>query len=115
MLRESATLRCMVCLSVFYPHAPGKKFDHDYYSQKHMPLVMDRLKSSGLIRYEIDRGLAGGAPGAPAPFTCTGRLYFNTVEEFQKALATYGPEILGDVPNYTDIELQIQISQMTPS
>jgi uncharacterized protein (TIGR02118 family) len=105
----------MVCISVFYPNAPGKRFDHAYYAQKHMPLVMDRLKSSGLIRFEIDRGLAGGAPGSPAPFTCTGRLYFNTLEEFQKALGTHGPEILSDVPNYTDIELQIQISQMTPS
>jgi hypothetical protein len=44
-----------------------------------------------------------------------GRLYFNTLEEFEKAMAAHGAEILGDVPNYTDIELQIQISQMTPS
>ena len=105
----------MVCISVLYPNAPGKKFDHEYYSRSHMPLVMDRCESSGMIRYEIDRGLAGGAPGSSAPFTCIGRLYFNTVEEFQKALAAHGPEILGDVPNYTDIELQIQVSQMTPS
>jgi uncharacterized protein (TIGR02118 family) len=115
VLWKFATLSCMVCISVFYPNALGKRFDHDYYAQKHMPLAMDRLKSSGLIRFEIDRGLAGGAPGSPAPFTCTGRLYFNTVEEFQKALGTHGPEILSDIPNYTDIELLIQISQMTPS
>jgi uncharacterized protein (TIGR02118 family) len=80
-----------------------------------MPVVMDRLKSSGLIRYEIDTGLAGGAPGSPAPFICAGRLYFNTVEEFQAALAMHGPEILSDIPNYTDIEPQIQVSQMAPS
>jgi len=102
----------MVCISVFYPNAPGKKFNHDYYAKTHMPLVMDRLKNFGLIRYEIDRGMAGGAPGSSAPFTCAGRLYFNTVEEFQKALGTHGPEILSDIPNYTDIEFQIQISQM---
>jgi uncharacterized protein (TIGR02118 family) len=105
----------MVCISVLYPNVPGKKFDHDYYAQKHMPMVMERLKGSGLIRYEIDRGLAGGMPGTPAPFASSGRLYFNTVEEFQKGLAAHGPEILRDVPNYTDIELQVQVSQMTPS
>ena len=105
----------MVCISVIYPNAPGRKFDHDYYAQRHMPLVMDRCKSLGLIRYEIDKGLAGGAPGSPAPFTCIGRLYFNTVEEFQTAMGKHGPEFLGDVPNYTDIELQIQVSQTTPS
>jgi hypothetical protein len=37
------------------------------------------------------------------------------VEEFQKAMGAHGPEIIGDVPNYTDIEPQIQISQMTQS
>jgi len=100
----------MICVSVIHPNAPGRKFDHDYYAQRHMPLVMDRCKSLGLIRYEIDKGLAGGAP---VPFTCIGRLYFNTVEEFQKAMGVHGAEFLGDVPNYTDIELQIQVSQTT--
>jgi uncharacterized protein (TIGR02118 family) len=105
----------MVCISVLYSNTPGKKFDHNYYAQTHMPLVMGLLKGSGLIRYEIDTGLAGGTPGSPAPFIAAGRLYFNTLEEFQASLAAHGPEIIGDVPNYTDIELQIQVSQMTAS
>jgi uncharacterized protein (TIGR02118 family) len=105
----------MVCISVLYPNVPGKKFDHDYYARHHMPLVMDRWKSSGLIRYEIDMGLAGGAPGSPAPFICVGRLYFSSLEDFQKAIESQGADVLADVPNYTDIELQIQVSQMTPS
>jgi uncharacterized protein (TIGR02118 family) len=105
----------MFCISVFYPTASGKRFDHDYYAQTHMPLVMNRFGSLGLIRYEIDRGLGGGTPGSPAPFTSTGRLYFDTLEEFQKAMAAHGPEILDDVKNYTDIELQIQVSEMIPS
>jgi len=105
----------MVCISVLYPNVPGKKFDHDYYARHHMPLVMDTWKNFGLIRYEIDVGLAGGAPGSPAPLICVGRLYFSSLEEFQKAIASQGADILADVPNYTDIELQIQVSQMTPS
>ncbi|HEV8043117.1 MAG TPA: EthD family reductase [Bryobacteraceae bacterium] len=105
----------MVCISVSYPNASGKKFDHDYYARTHMPLVMGKCKSFGMLRYEIDRGLAGGAPGSPAPFACVGRLYFNTVEEFQKAMGAHGSEFMGDIPNYTDIEPQIQISQMTQS
>jgi len=105
----------MVCVAVLYPNESGKKFDHEYYARTHMPLVMDRCKSFGLIRYEIDRGLSGGAPGSAAPFISTGRLYFNSVDEFQKAMAAHGAEVLGDVPNYTDIQLQIQVSEMTPS
>jgi len=105
----------MVCISVLYPNASGKKFDHDYYAQKHMPLVMNRCKGSGLIRYEIDTGLAGGTPGSAAPFACVGRLYFRAVEEFQEAMGTHGPEIMGDIPNYTDIQPQIQISRLAQS
>ena len=58
----------MICVSVFYANAPGKKFNNDYYAKTHLPLVMNRLKSFGLQRYEFDKGLAGGAPGAPAPY-----------------------------------------------
>ena len=105
----------MICVSVLYPNIPGKKFDHGYYARTHMPLVLSRFKSLGMSRYEIDTGLAGGLPGSPAPFVASARLYFSTVEEVQKAIATHGPEILADVANYTDIELQIQISEMTAS
>jgi uncharacterized protein (TIGR02118 family) len=105
----------MICVAVLYPNESGKKFDHEYYARTHMPLVMDRCKTFGLIRYEIDRGLSGGAPGSTAPFISTGRLYFNSLDEFQKAMEAHGAEIMADVQNYTDIQLQIQVSQMTPS
>jgi uncharacterized protein (TIGR02118 family) len=102
----------MTCVSVLYPYAPGKKFDHEYYAANHLPMVMDRCRSFGMTRYEIDRGLAGGAPGSPAPFVAAARLYFHTVDEFQNAMAAHGPEILGDIPNYSDIEIQIQVSEL---
>ena len=105
----------MVCVAVLYPNESGKKFDHEYYARTHMPLVMNRCKRFGLIRYEIDRGLSGGAPGSAAPFISTGRLYFSSLDEFQKAMEAHGAEIMADVQNYTDIQLQIQVSQMTPS
>ena len=58
----------MVRVTVLYPNESAKRFDHDYYASKHMPMVMERLKGSGMLRYEVDKGLAGGGPGAPAPF-----------------------------------------------
>lgn len=105
----------MVCVSVFYPNDAGKKFDHDYYAAKHMPMVMGRLKSSGLMRYEVDRGAGGGAPGAPALFVCIGRLYFSSLEGFQEGMQTHGPDLQADVPNYTDVTPQFQVSETTSS
>jgi uncharacterized protein (TIGR02118 family) len=101
----------MICVSVLYANAPGNRFDHDYYVQKHMPLALARLTSFGMARYEIDKGLSGGAPGSAPAFLCIGRLYFDTLEGFQQGLAEHGAELLSDVPNYTDAELTLQVSE----
>jgi len=103
----------MVRISVFYPNESGKRFDHGYYAQKHMPLVMNRLKGFGLLRFEVDKGLAGGAPGASAPFVAAGHLYFNSAADFEKGMGAHGAELLADIPNYTDLSPQIQVSEIT--
>jgi uncharacterized protein (TIGR02118 family) len=101
----------MICVSVMYPHAPGKHFDHEYYEQKHRPLVMNRLASHGIIRYEIQQGLSGLGPGSEPMFACIGNLYFNAVSEFQQAMAAHGAELQADIPNFTNIQPQFQISE----
>jgi uncharacterized protein (TIGR02118 family) len=105
----------MVCVSVFYPNEAGKKFDHGYYAAKHMPMVFGRLKNFGLIRYEVDRGAGEGAPGALPLYVCIGRLYFNSMEGFQEGMQKHGPDLQADVPNYTDVTPQFQVSETTSS
>jgi uncharacterized protein (TIGR02118 family) len=102
----------MIRVSVIYPNESGKKFDLDYYKNKHMTMVQSKLKSFGLVRYEVDKGLGGGAPGAPAPFIAAGHLYFNSLADFQKGMGAHGPEFMKDIPNYTNISPQIQISEI---
>jgi uncharacterized protein (TIGR02118 family) len=102
----------MVRISVLYPNEPGRKFDHDYYAHKHMPLVQKRLSPVGLLRYEVDKGLAGATPESKPPFVGACHLYFKSVEEFRKAMGQHGAELMGDVPNYTDIQPQMQISEI---
>ncbi len=102
----------MIRASILYPQKEGGKFDHAYYKNKHIPLVQKRLGDLGLVRLEIDRGLAGGVPGAPAPFACIGHLYFNSVADFQKAMEKHGAELRGDVPNFTNLTPQVQISEI---
>ena len=102
----------MICLSVMYPGEPGKRFDHVYYEQKHRPLVMDRLSNHGITRYEILQGLSGLAPGSEPAFACIGNLYFGAMSDVQGALAAHGPELMADIPNFTDIQPQFQISEV---
>jgi uncharacterized protein (TIGR02118 family) len=103
----------MICLSVLYANAAGKRFDHDYYAQKHMPMVLDTLKANGMMRYEIDRGLGGVAPGSPPAYLCIGRCYFATLGGFQQGFAEHGAELAADIPNYTDAEVVLQVSETT--
>ncbi len=102
----------MIKVTVLYPNEEGKKFDMDYNTGKHMPLVHSRLDSMGLLRSEVERGVSSADPNAPAPFVAINVLYFNTVEEVHEAFKTHGREIMGDVPNYTDTSPQIQISEI---
>lgn len=102
----------MIRVSVHYRGKDGARFDHAYYAQKHMHLVRERLGKLGLVRAEVDRGIGGGAPGAPAPFTCIGHLYFNSTADFQNAMRAHGGELLGDLPNFTNIEPEIQVSEI---
>ena len=99
----------MIRVSVLYPNESGKKFDHDYYKNKHMPLAGKLLKP---VRYEVDKGVGGAAPGAPAPFVAACHLYFNSLADFQKEIQAHGQELMGDVANYTNISPQIQISDI---
>jgi uncharacterized protein (TIGR02118 family) len=75
-------------------------------------MVVQKLKPFGLLRGEIDKGLAGVAPGSSAPFAAIGHLYFDRVEQFQSGMAKHGQEIMGDIPNYTNIEPVMQISEI---
>jgi len=100
----------MIRVSVYYPNTG--KFDLDYYENKHMAMVAQRLNPLGLLRWEIDKGLAGGTPDAPAPFIAIGHIYFNSVADFQKAFGAHAAEIMADIPNYTNIEPQFQISEV---
>ena len=57
----------MIKVSVMYPNTPGARFNHEYYRDKHMPLVKARM-GDACNSYTVDKGLAGGAPGAPATY-----------------------------------------------
>jgi len=102
----------MIRISVYYAGGEGKKFDMDYYINKHMKLVRERLGSFGLVRTEVDKGVAGGAPGAPAPYVAVGHVYLNSLDGWQNGMGQHGQEIVADVPNYTNIPPQIQVSEI---
>ena len=101
----------MIKMSVYYPADGGSKFDHDYYRTRHLPLIKERL-GDACVRYEIERGLAGGEPGSAPKFTAACHVYSPTLETFQEALGPHRAEIRADVANYTDIAPIVQFSEI---
>jgi uncharacterized protein (TIGR02118 family) len=101
----------VIKVSVFYAASPGKHFDMDYYCGQHMPLVQ-RLCGSALKNVAVEKGIAGGEPGSAPKFAAVGHLVFESVEAFQSSFGPNAKEIIADVPNYTNIEPLIQISEI---
>ncbi len=99
----------MIRVSVMYPQ--GGKFDDAYYVNSHLKMIAEKV-GPAMLKAEMDKGVAGGAPGSPAPFVAIGHLYFNSIPEFMQAFAPHAGAIMADVPNYTDGQPQIQISEI---
>ena len=101
----------MIKVSVLYPNTSGVRFDMAYYLEHHMPMVRD-LMGGVLKGMNVEQGLAGGQPGVPAPYIAMGHLLFDSVEAFQTAFAQHGAPILADIPNYTNTQPTLQVSQV---
>ncbi|MEO8937443.1 MAG: EthD family reductase [Burkholderiaceae bacterium] len=101
----------MIKVSVMYPNTPGARFDHDYYRDKHMPLVKARMGDS-CVKYTIDRGLGGGAPDTPATYVGMCHIYSESADAFGAGFGPHAQEIMADIKNYTDLAPVIQMSEV---
>jgi uncharacterized protein (TIGR02118 family) len=104
----------MIKVSVMYPNSPGVRFDHEYYRDKHMPMVKAKMGAHCKF-YTIDKGLAGGAPGVAAPYIAMGHLHCESIDAFQAGFGPHAQEIMGDIPNYTNSQPVILFSEMMVS
>ena len=101
----------MIKVSVLYPNAAGCKFDMEYYLTRHMPMVQQKL-GPACKRMAVEQGIAGGAPGAPATYVAMGQLYFDSTDAVQATFAPHAQSILADIPNYTNTQPTIQVSEV---
>jgi uncharacterized protein (TIGR02118 family) len=101
----------MIKVSVFYPNKEGCKFDMDYYCNNHGPMLQEKL-GMALKGFAVEQGLSGAEPGSQATYVAMGHLLFDSVEAFQGAFGPHAEAIMGDIPNYTDVQPTIQISEV---
>lgn len=104
----------MVKVSVLYPNSETTKFDMDYYLAHHIPLVQ-KLLGAALLGVFVEQGLSGAQAGSSPAYVAMGHLMFDSVEEYQASFGPHAPAIVGDIPNYTNSQPTIQISEVKMS
>jgi uncharacterized protein (TIGR02118 family) len=95
-----------------YPAHTDARFDFDYYLKQHIPMVKDRMAEFGIGEVTVDKGVAGLLPGTPADYVCVASIQFSSLESMQQGLGRHGIEIMGDIPNYTDVQPVIQVGEV---
>ena len=101
----------MIKVSVLYPNTEGASFDMSYYCDTHIPMVRQKL-GEACKGIAVEEGLGGGEPGSQATYVAMGHLYFETLEAFQTSFGPHADAIMGDIPNYTQIEPTVQVSEV---
>lgn len=101
----------MIKVSVMYPNADDCRFDMGYYTSSHIPLVESKL-GAACRRIEIDEGVSSAAPGSKPPYVVAAHLFFDSVAAFEQAFGPHAETIMGDIPNYTNVEPVVQISEI---
>lgn len=101
----------MIRVTVSYPAAEGKRFDHSYYQVTHAALIRELLTPHGLQRLEIDKCLSDGAGNAPS-VVAAAHMVFGDVDAFKAGMAVAGKPLAADMKNYTDTVPTVVISEM---
>jgi uncharacterized protein (TIGR02118 family) len=100
----------MITVSVFYPKTATSRFDFAYYLDTHTPMLKRLLEPAGMQNLRLLRG-KGSLDGGAAPYEVTAHFDLPSLEVLQNALSKHGAQIIGDMPNYTDVQPVIQINE----
>ncbi len=113
--KASGTARAM---TILYPGGSGIEFDADYYRDHHLKLIM-RLYGGSIERFELRTVPPGAAPvlraapDAPPPaFSAAVNIWIADLEAFNANNARHGPQLVADVPRFTNALPTIQLDEV---
>lgn len=101
----------MIKVTILYPNRPGSRFDPDYYLNVHMPLAI-KLLGDAVKGVSAEIGVTGVAPDQTPAFAAICAFTCESASAFTEAFVPHAPVLQGDIPNYTDVEPVIQISEL---
>jgi uncharacterized protein (TIGR02118 family) len=106
----------MTKISFLYPNSQGRRFDLEYYVEKHMPSSIDLLSVHPVFRgVSVEREVSAGAGREAPPYIAVCNYLFETFDDFLAAVTPHMALLRAHVSNYTDIEPVVQISEVVVS
>jgi uncharacterized protein (TIGR02118 family) len=101
----------MKCISVFYPSKDNEAFDHEFYRQRHAPLIENILGKS-LHRIEVRKGTP--APdGTPPLYIAVISIWIADWEAYERAMAVRAQELIAEVPLFTKVMPTFQTDEVS--
>jgi uncharacterized protein (TIGR02118 family) len=96
----------MVILRAIYPNTPGKKFDMEYFLQKHMIMARE-LMGDACLDMQAEEGVSFGYN---SPFIAIGSFFFDSPDSLMQSVVPVAEKLALDLLNFTDITPHIQAS-----
>lgn len=94
-----------------YPNSPEVSFDTEYYKNSHLPMIATSL-GEALKEMEFNLGISGKMSSEAAPYIAMAHLTFDSLESFQTSFGPHARKFAADVPNYTNVQGEVQISEI---
>jgi len=106
-------------MTIVYPSGEGIKFDPDYYRDHHLKLIM-KLYGKSIKRFELRTVPPMPAPATPPPagtppppkFSAAVNIWIADFDAFNADNAKHGPELVADVPHFTNAQPTIQFDEV---
>ena len=102
----------MFKVTVLYPRSAEDDFNIAYYLDVHTPLVKELLGPWGLVKVDIEVGIAGAAPGSEPVYKLICGIYFSDLQSLQTGMDAEGPTLIADFANFTSVTPVMQISRV---
>lgn len=100
----------MVKLTVMYPYHPGCRFDMDYYVNRHIAIHKQDPLVLGII---IEQGESAFRQGPVPGLVCAAHFFYESIGTLNESRTPEkGKRQAADLPNFTDITPQDQISEV---
>lgn len=96
-----------VIVHVMYP--ASKHFDWDYYTSTHMTMVGREMD---LLHWTAAKGIDAAVPPT---YQAIATLVFESREKWLQSFEKAGPNLLADIPNYTDAQPILQVTEFQDS